>query len=357
MFRQKTIALAVGGISALAGCAMWRGPDQSFNIEPVMSIRNGGMDSEAFYRAGKTFQAQRRYDRAAAAYRNALAENPDHAEAHNALGIVYSMQGRIEQAELEFKSALALAPLQSHLHNNLGYFYLQQGRVLDATMEFENARRLDPANAYAANNLTLATQSAGLPDASGTGPATADAAIKESEPKSAAVPAPAATESVNAAATAPTMRMLTLAPNVWELLPRQVIKPTRRETPASASAPAQPDDRVHSIGGRIPIEISNGNGVTGLAARVGGVLQEQGYPRPRLTNQIPYDQAKTEIQYVAGAESAARSLGATFPIPIRIVAVPKIERQMQLRVVLGKDFGVFEVATKARGPALKYVVF
>jgi Flp pilus assembly protein TadD len=257
MLRHKAIAL-VGGLSLLSGCAMLRGPDHSAGTEPATAVRNAGAHSEAEYRAGRDFQGQMRYDRAATAYRNVLAEYPDHAEAHNALGVVYSVQGLTRQAEQEFTAAIAAAPWLSHLHNNLGYLYLQLGRTQDAIVELEQARMLDPANLHALNNLALAEQNAGRRDAAGAEP----------KQKSAA-----AAEAARPGVTTPTLQMVMVAPNVWELQPRQTAQP--------------------SMGG--------------LAARMGSDLRGPEYVRPRLTNQLPYIQARTEIRHVAGSEVAARA--------------------------------------------------
>jgi hypothetical protein len=53
---------------------------------------------------------------------------------------------------------------------------------------------------------------------------------------------------------------------------------------------------------------------------------------------------QTEIQYVAGHEKTAQNLGAALAIPARLVEVKQIERQMQVRIVLGKDFSAVKVA-------------
>lgn len=236
MLRHKAIAL-VGGLSLLTGCAMLRGPDESAGIEPAMAVRKAGVQSETQYRAGRDFQVQMRYDRAATAYRNVLAEYPDHAEAHNALGVVYSVQGLTRQAEQEFMAAIAAAPWLSHLHNNLGYLYLQLGRTQDAIVELKQARRLDPANLHALNNLALAEQYAGRRDAAGAEP--------KQEPAAAA-------QAARPGAVTPTVQMVNVAPNVWE-------------------------------------------------------LRRQEEVRPRLAQQLAYIPARTEIRHVAGSDAAARA--------------------------------------------------
>lgn len=48
------------------------------------------------------------------------------------------------------------------------------------------------------------------------------------------------------------------------------------------------------------LEVSNGNGINHLAARFGSMLAAKGLPQANLTNQKPFNQARTVIQYRKG---------------------------------------------------------
>ena len=104
--------------------------------------------------------------------------------------------------------------------------------------------------------------------------------------------------------------------------------------PASANANDVP------MTSRCGLEVSNGNGVTGMARKVDGLLQAVGLPRSRLTNQKPFTQRSTEIQYRDGHEVAAASLSARLPNRPAIVRDDRLRADIDVRLVLGKDLPV-----------------
>ena len=117
-----------------------------------------------------------------------------------------------------------------------------------------------------------------------------------------------------------------LGPNVVELKWTTTAVVVR---PASASDVAPP--------GPVRLEVSNGNGVTGMARRVGGLLAAVGVPAARITNQKPFTQASTEIQYRAGYGSAAASLGARIPNQPALNETDRLRPGTDVRLVLGHD--------------------
>lgn len=330
MFRRNAIALAVGGVALFSGCAA---PSAGLKVEPVMAVRDGGIEAERMYRIGRQYQGQARHGSAEEAFLKALALDPGHVEARNALGVAYFAQGKIRAAEEQFRMAIVVAPARAHLHNNLGYLYQQIGRSEEAVNAFSEALRLDPRNPRILNNLAALT-------CQDVGNCTATAA-------------PIALPAADAAASqpaepAPTVQLASVAPNVWELRPisadssagrPQATEPAATATAAQAPLPAS------------RIEVANGNGVTGLAKRVGTYLRDQGYAAPRLTNHRTFSQQRTEIQYVPGAESVARRLNDTLAHPARLVPVAQLERRIPVRIVLGKDFNEAQSIAQGNQPA------
>jgi hypothetical protein len=84
-------------------------------------------------------------------------------------------------------------------------------------------------------------------------------------------------------------------------------------------------------------EISNGNGVTGMARRTDGLLRAVGLPKSRLTNQKPFVQRRTEIHYRSGHEDEAASLAMRIPGRPEIVRNDRIRHGVDVRLVLGQD--------------------
>lgn len=360
MFKHKAIALAVSSLSVLAGCSTVTAPERpalparAGTVEPVMTVRNsGGVDSDAMYRIGRVYQGQMRYDDAVDAYRKALALDPRNVEARNALAVGYSIKGLALESEREFKAAIEQSPGLSHLHSNLGYHYLQLGRADEARAALREAIRLDPANVRALTNLAAAGGDVTAPVAlapravtAAPMPASAPAALSAAPE---AKPAATIAELIGTQPVVPKAELVGLAPNLWQLRPRaaEVAAPP---APNLQSGIAQTDKAVPASGipAKVQFEISNGNGITGLARRVGGYLHSLGMYSPRLTNLRPFDQRRTRIQYVQGMEDAARELRSTLGTPADLVVTPRIERNARMRVVLGRDF--HEIEAVARMP-------
>jgi hypothetical protein len=85
------------------------------------------------------------------------------------------------------------------------------------------------------------------------------------------------------------------------------------------------------------IEVSNGNGVTGLARKMAGSLESEGYSGARLTNQKPFKVASSQVQYRSGYREQAQLLVLNLPGQPSIVQADNLRRDISLRIVLGKD--------------------
>lgn len=104
----------------------------------------------------------------------------------------------------------------------------------------------------------------------------------------------------------------------------------------SASSEIQPKSALERSP-RVRLEVSNGNGVTGMAKRVRKTLSVQGYPAIRITNLLPYRQQVTAVQYRVGFEPQARALGERFPQYARVVYQVRLDPRADVRIVLGRD--------------------
>jgi hypothetical protein len=86
------------------------------------------------------------------------------------------------------------------------------------------------------------------------------------------------------------------------------------------------------------VEVANGNGATGLAKRVAGLLSGSSSLRTRLTNDKPYGVQTSRIQFVPGAERIAEDINARLPAPLPLARAEALARDVRVRVLLGKDF-------------------
>ena len=146
------------------------------------------------------------------------------------------------------------------------------------------------------------------------------------------------------AATAPPAPVIAAAP-------RAVETPAVMTPPAAALAAPAPAARY---------EISNGHGGEGLARRLAGMLGQQGVARPRLTNQAPYNQAASVIQYRDGYRASAEAFASLLPFRPTVLAAASGDLRVDVRLVLGRDLttsdacAVLGLCTRvARAPAPK----
>lgn len=84
---------------------------------------------------------------------NALAIDPDLAEAHMALGSLYRHTGQNELAELEFQRAIVMNPKLEPAYYGIGRVYMAQDRLNEAEMVFRYAVDLEPG--YWGTHLAL----------------------------------------------------------------------------------------------------------------------------------------------------------------------------------------------------------
>ena len=110
----------------------------------------------------------------------------------------------------------------------------------------------------------------------------------------------------------------------------QVLRiPAGAKTPERAPQAAGPATPV------VRMEISNGNGVTGAAARLAHALDTDGVRTVRLTNVRPFVVPLSRIEYQRDQQQLARMLSQRYGLrlqPQRVVA-PYAE----MRIVLGRD--------------------
>jgi tetratricopeptide (TPR) repeat protein len=326
MPRLNRIAASVIGALSMAGCAIpiQKETQQPPAVQPVLSV-HVGLTAEGMYRLGRYYEGQARFEPAINAYREAIRRDPLMVEAYTALGTSLAAQQRYDEAIHQLQAAVVLAPNAAHLHNNLGYAYLLSGQTEQAVKALEEAQRLDRTHARSAENLRIAQAKLG------------NSVLQTVSSPSKTVPSPS---------TAPAMQSVTMpgqgtslvevAPQVFEL--RTSPKPRHFEKIEAVPLPPlpEPQPRATSVPS-FKLEVSNGNGVLGLAKRVAGRLVDAGVRTARLTNQLPFNQPTTEIQYRAGYAAAAAALASKLQHPVQIKPKHDLASHIDVRLVLGKD--------------------
>jgi tetratricopeptide (TPR) repeat protein len=96
--------------------------------------------TDLHYDHGVVLGEQEQWDRAAEAYRRALAVNPLHARARNNLGHLLERRREYEEAAAEYRQAVAAQPPFRLARFNLGRMLLALGRNDEAAAELEKLR-------------------------------------------------------------------------------------------------------------------------------------------------------------------------------------------------------------------------
>ena len=349
-------------------------------IQPVMRVSHSVNQSAAtFYQLGKYHLERGNLDFARSAYEASIVLDGQQLEARNALAALDATQGKLDSAEALLIQIVADFPEVAHPHNNLGYVYYLQSNFEAAQRTLQRAIALDAGNERARNNLNavnIALARLGNRDAV----VVAQAATPErqiaqtSESVASAVAAELATATpIEARAQSlaiistplqrlaeriepqARMEMVQIVPNVFELRLKPITASNNTVlADLKAATPREPLSAVAEVlatplpsASSVPtsaaaaktsqIEVANGNGVTGMAKRISSVLSRQGISVSRLSNDLPYKQLETKIQYRAGFEKTAANLKNALKGHAVTVFTPTLSANSDVRLVLGKD--------------------
>ncbi len=119
--------LSVGGEHAEAASAF----RQALAIDPD--------NAEAYFRLGLAMRDQQLLDEAAGCYGRAIALRPDYIEAHNNLGSVLQMQGKTDEALACYRRAVRLGPGFPQPYLNLGRLLASRNERDSAAAAFQSA--------------------------------------------------------------------------------------------------------------------------------------------------------------------------------------------------------------------------
>lgn len=316
----------------LVGCASSQQMNGSgeAQLSAATSVRTGNT-ADSMYQLGRYYQGQNRYDKAIEAYKKALKLDENLAEAYNGLGVVYSKLGRFDEAVGEFNTALQKSSEASHIYNNLGYAYYLQGQDDQSISAYKHALTLNPGNKRAQENLNLVYKKTGdvhaMPQHDAVKPGETPAAGLEPSAKQVESSyqlkerhSLQEDSGLITRASDSSLKVVEIAPAIFRLEKQQV--------------PAQPEAKNYQ---KLKIEVSNGNGINGMAKRVGAFLRSAGLAAARFTNQQPFNIKKSEVQYRTGYRDEAEKLRATIDGQLQLTQRDDLRADINIRVLLGRD--------------------
>ena len=333
MSQHTTLMLMLACAGLLPACGHLPGPASQGNHAAPPQARiddSPATRSAAFCKLGKRMQELGDPRAAMEAYREALLLTPDSADARNGAAVLHAQLGQLETARGMLQALAQEAPA-ARTYNNLGYVLYLQGDYAQAASVLRQSLQLDNGQQPARANLDLAI--AALARSVGTVDAV-DTAAEAIAPDLAPAPAPAAPAS--------RLQLTQLQPNIFTLSWRDAPVAARTALPA----PAKPVAPVATLP---RLEVINGNGATGMAARMRGMLGGMGISVLRLGNQRPYVVRASSIVYRPGHAEAAATLA------LALGGMPQVQASddsgvgagADLRILLGKD-AVASLAASAR---------
>jgi tetratricopeptide (TPR) repeat protein len=321
--------------AACAGAMLMACAGGGFQSAPVQqrAAASPGASADGYYALGRSQYAAHRYAEAMQSYRRALEIEPRHVNARNGLAAVHAGQGDMRAAIALWQALAAEQDAganadSAYLLANLGYAYFLAGDHAQAVAMLEKACVLDPLNPLDWEHLGMALQ------ASGMGPR-AEAMFRQAATLRAhdvrqdlALSAPGtASPALEQALHQDTMERTEVIQAGAALV--QVRRVAAHAAPSAAVPPADAAPLP------LRVEISNGNGIAGFAARTARTLQGPRIKVVRLSNMPHFAVPVSRIEYQQEQQAAARTLSERLGVPL-LVANPDC-RRADLRVVLGRD--------------------
>ena len=331
MSQHTTLMLMFACAGLLPACGHLPGPATQSNHAAPPQARiddSPATRSAAFCKLGKRMQELGDPRAAMAAYSEALLLTPDSADARNGAAVLHAQLGQLETAR-SMLQALAQETPTARTYNNLGYVLYLQGDYAQAASVLRQSLQLDNGQQPARANLELAI--AALARSISTVDAV-DATAEAIAPDLAPAPTTPASR----------LQLTQLQPNIFTL--------SWRDAPVAAHAAVPALAKPVALAAALPrLEVINGNGETGMAARMRGMLGGMGISVLRLGNQRPYVVRASSIVYRPGHAEAAATLA------LALGGMPQVQASddsgvgagADLRILLGKD-AVASLAASAR---------
>lgn len=344
----KNLSVLGVGVLLLACADLARQPD----LQP-------GPDADSAYGQGRAHHLAGRYEEAIQAYRAALAADPRHVRARNALAAAFASQGDFAQAipiwrELTAEATLASGPGKAYLFANLGYAYLLGGDYEQAVVALEKACLLDPLNHRAWHNLGETLRRLGQDERAELMFRQASALREHDFRSDYAAAGGSAVAAIQAAVEAPrpdpewaATQVLTGADGSLSLRRIPSLRSLAQELPAGLP-PAPPMPAPRGRFEPVLLEIRNGNGVTGMARALSRQIGDDGMRVTRLSNEQGFNVRHTRIEHQPAYRDAAEQLAARFD-GVAVVQVAST-RPADLRLVIGQDLARGKIALRPAPP-------
>jgi type IV pilus assembly protein PilF len=138
-WRYPVLTIILGAALTLAGCASNPGGGGGGELTTASDQTENQKRAEVRLQLAIGYYTQNQLSTALDEIKQALAIDPNLADAYSVRGLVYMEMGETRLAEDNFQRALKLAPNNPDLSNNFGWFLCQNGREKESIRYFEAA--------------------------------------------------------------------------------------------------------------------------------------------------------------------------------------------------------------------------
>lgn len=295
--------------------------------------------AEESYLLGRSHHMSQHPAQALAYYEAALRTAPHHVNARNGLAALYAEQGQLDKAIPIWEALTTAAHGRegAFLFANLGHAYLLRRDYAHAELALERACLDDPLNARAWEHLGTALAALGAPTrAQSMLRQAADLRghdLKSDYAVTGGAPVPAVEQALRSAPAASDQwaRTEVSQSTAGTFVLRRIASvpvATLASAPAAATA-------AENFPGNVLLEISNGNGITGMARAVSREVGNGAAGVVRLTNQKGFKVQHTRVEYKLAFRDQAERLAGRY-VGARVVRVGEAGRA-DIRLVLGRD--------------------
>ncbi len=334
---------------ALGGCSTY--DNQSIHaLQPVSlkgnqtrqfwtAVRPVSTLPSSHYKLGRYYQKRGKHQLAANEFIKAIKLDNSFIAAYNGLGMAYDALLDCDRADQAYSLATSYGPNIAYIHNNYGCSRMLCNDFDLAIELFSKAVTLDSKSKKIANNLRLA-------EARKLYENPAINILPEQEISQTQTPTPSQASPLIAwhqpldvnSTKKNDNKSLQLTKTIKPPLLEQQQEPIpilfgqQKRLPRQ---PAQktPNDRVLS-----GVEISNGNGITGLAGKSAKFLKSQGFSVNRITNAPNFGYQTSIILYRDGCLKLANEIAEILPGSQEVQKVADLGRPgIGVRLVLGGD--------------------
>ena len=369
-------------VSLFSACALFwdssrsNGPATSQDASKFIgSIRAYQGNAESHYGLGCYLQERKKHKPAIEEFKAALQLDPKHFRAYNGLGVSYDAVGDYDRAVDSYRAALKIDEKLDYVLNNLGYSYLLQGKFDLAIENFKRALDLNRGNELYRNNLGLAYAKRGqysdaFAEFKQTGVEAkahyniaqlyyqqglyreAEAHFEQASSLKASDPeiAKGLKAAVNLAGIVANSEKGPASPSLSGIRAREGAEEKAVRIPEAEKLQLYDQAKALEfadleIAGmqegpmpKIKIEVSNGNGVNGMARRVGTYLDGKGFALIYLCNASHFRHEETRIYYATGYLREAILLAEKLPGRQHLEEVAEIRKgNAKISILIGKD--------------------